>query len=77
MPSTDPAGDEQDPIPRDVNLPGQAVEAPDLDPDIEPEPGSVPDGDEADNAVGETAPSHPEAADAPELGNTLIQPDNS
>lgn len=71
-------GDE-DPVSREVELPGQDVESVDLDPTIEPEPAEpAPDSDKADDAVSGAAASQPNTTNSdPELGNTLIQPDNS
>ncbi len=70
----------EDPVSREVELPGQDVESVDLEPTIEPEPGEpAPDSDKADDAaVSGAAASEPDTANSdPELGNTLIQPDNS
>jgi hypothetical protein len=66
----------ESPVSRDVQLPGQEVESADLDPTIDPEPAR--DSEKPDEpAASETAASQPEAADNPELGNTLIRPDSS
>lgn len=70
----------EDPVAREVELPGQDVESVDLEPTIEPEPGvPAPDGDKAgDGAVSGAVAREPDTANSdPELGNTLIQSDNS
>jgi hypothetical protein len=65
------------PMPRDTPLPGQ--ESVDLDPVIpaepeQPEPGGDSTADQASGAPAE----QPDPADTdPELGNTLISPENS
>lgn len=72
--------DNQQPVSRDVQLPGQDVESVDLDPTVEPEPAeSAPDTvpSEEDAASAEDASQPDTAASNPGLGNTLIQPDNS
>lgn len=64
-------------VSRDIQLPGQDPEAFDLEPSIEPEP-AAPGPDRDNPAVPGTAASRPDTTDSdPELGNTLIQPDNS
>lgn len=60
-------------VPRDVQLPGQELEADDLDPVIEPEPAAEPTG-----GTPALSADEPGGGDSnPELGNTLIAPDNS
>jgi hypothetical protein len=62
----------------DVDLPGQQHDQADLDIVVEPEPGT--ESDRADGAAAGT-PGELDGTDAsgsdPELGNTLIRPDNS
>jgi hypothetical protein len=53
----------------DVDLPGQEHhDQADLDIEVEPEPGAQPSGSPDGDA---------DQADDPELGNTLIRPENS
>ena len=59
----------QDAVSPDVSLPGQ--EPVDLEPSIEPEQ------DPAAAGAPEEDPGQAAAAEEPELGNTLINPDNS
>jgi hypothetical protein len=61
----------QDALSPDVALPGQ--EPVDLEPSIEPEP----EQDPAADGSAEEDPGQAAAAEEPELGNTLINPDNS
>jgi len=61
---------DQSAVPREAHLPGQEFEALDLDPKIDPEPDQHRESDDAQL-------SRPDAADNPELGNTLIDPGNS
>ena len=61
--------DNQDAVSRDVPLPGQ--EPVDLEPSIEPEP------EPTTSSSGEEDPGRTGAAEDPEVGNTLINPDNS
>lgn len=57
--------DNAEPVTPDVQLPGQDAGPVDLEPSIAPEP---QEGSESNAVVGN---------DDPELGNTLIEPDNS
>ena len=52
----------------DVDLPGQEHDQADLDIEVEPEPGGEPS---------KAPDGNPDQADDPELGNTLIRPENS
>jgi hypothetical protein len=65
---------DQPAVPRDPQLPGQQIEAvDDLDPDIEPEPAADQPADTPGLAAEE-----PGGGDSnPEVGNTLIEPENS
>lgn len=69
----------QDPLSRDVQLPGQDADSFDLDPTVVPEhEESSGDCDQSRaNAASEAAEGQVPADSNPELGNTLIQPDNS
>lgn len=69
--------EDQPAVPRDVQLPGQQIEAVDnLEPTIEREP--APDGDLAEHSTAGVASEQRDTVDSdPELGNTLIEPGNS